>query len=126
MDLATFSPQFSSSFILRVKLQKVVIRANFFFLGTSSQEIHFSGDYIFFLPSGYPQYQPPTFWWVEQLSVPKFEKASIRRKMSAYGDLNSSCHGYLPREFTMFLVKKKLKMKYGSLGSIPNLDLDLL
>ena len=90
-------------------------------MGAASQDVHFCGGYIFFLASGYCA----TRFMV--VSVPNFEKGSIRRKMSTWGDLNSSRHGYLPRGLTMFLVKeKKLKMKYGSEGPIPNVDLGLL
>ena len=37
-----------------------------------------------------------------------------------------SCHGYLPGEGTMFLVKKRiLEIKYGFEGLISNVDLGL-
>ena len=46
--------------------------------------------------------------------------------MSAWGDLNSSCHWNLPGELTMYLVKKRiLEIKYGFEGSISNVDLGL-
>ena len=49
------------------------------------------------------QYQSP-FLLGGQLSVPNFEKGASEEKMSACGDLKSSCHGYLPWGLTMFLV----------------------
>ena len=49
------------------------------------------------------QYQSP-FLLGGQLSVPNFEKGASEEKMSAWGDLKSSCHGYLPWGLTMFLV----------------------
>ena len=46
--------------------------------------------------------------------------------MSAWRDLKMSCHGYLPGEVTMFLVKKRiLEIKYGFEGLISNVDLGL-
>ena len=45
--------------------------------------------------------------------------------MIALGDLKSSYPGYLPWELTMFLVKRLLKIKYGFMGSISNVDLGL-
>ena len=53
---------------------------------------------------------PPPFLLGGQLLLPKFEKGGDyqRKKMSAWVDLKSSCHGYLPRGgegLTMFLVK---------------------
>ena len=55
--------------------------------------------------------------------------------MSALGDLSSSGYGYLPGWLTMFPIKKKTfkkniyipirKIKYGSKGSISNVDLGL-
>ena len=41
----------------------------------------------------------------------KFWKGGSPKKMTAWGDLKSSCHGYLSGELTMFLVKKRLKNK---------------
>ena len=40
-------------------------------------------------------------------------------------DLKSSFHKYLPRELTVFLVKKDCKIKYGFEDSISNIDLGL-
>ena len=42
---------------------------------------------------------------------PKFWKVGYQKKMSTRRDLKNSCHGYLPRRFTIFLVKKRLKNK---------------
>ena len=51
------------------------------------------------------QYQPP----------PPFQilKRGDKKKMSACGDLKSSCHEYLPGGLLCFLLKKLLKIKYG-------------
>ena len=50
----------------------------------------------------------------------------LRKKMSAWGDLKSSCHGYLPGGLTMFLAKNRLlKIKYGFVSSISNVGLGL-
>ena len=67
----------------------------------------------------------PSFLLGGQLSLLNFEKREIRKKMSAWGDLRSSCYGYLPGGLTMFLVKRLLKMKYGLESSISNVDLGL-
>ena len=45
--------------------------------------------------------------------------------MIALGDLKSSYPRYLPRELTMLLVKRLLKIKYGVKGSISNVNLGL-
>ena len=46
--------------------------------------------------------------------------------MSAWGDLKSFCHGYLPGGLIRIIVKKRLlKIKNGFEGSISNVDLGL-
>ena len=46
---------------------------------------------------GSAQYQPHPFCWVvETTFCPKFWKGEFRKKMSAWGDLKSTCHRYLP------------------------------
>ena len=76
-----------------------------------------------------------TFCWRGgQRSVPNFEKeveggeggegGGVRKKMSAWGDLSSSRHGYLSGGLLCFLSKKRLlKIKYGFESSISNVDL---
>ena len=51
-------------------------------------------------------------------------KRGDQKKISAWGDLNSSCHGYLRGGLLCSLSKKKrlLKIKYGFKGSISNVD----
>ena len=50
---------------------------------------------------------PPPFCWKEQLSVPHFETGGVqKKKVCLGGDLNSSCHGYLPRGLTVSCQKK--------------------
>ena len=56
-----------------------------------------------------------------QLSILNFENWGIRKKWVPGG----TCHGYLPGELTIFLVKKRLKIKYGFEGSISNVDFGL-
>ena len=68
---------------------------------------------------------PPLSGGVGQLSVSNFEKGGIK-KNECLGGLNSSCHGYLPGGLLCFLSKKNLKIKYGSKGSISNVDLGLI
>ena len=66
--------------------------------------------------------------WVggAQFTVQNFEKRGVKKKMSAWRDLKMPCHGYLPGEGTMFLVKKRiLEIKYGFEGLISNVDLGL-
>ena len=46
-----------------------------------------------------------------QLSVTNFEKGEIRKKMSAWGDLRSSCQIFAWEGLTMFPVKKTFKNK---------------
>ena len=77
------------------------------------------------MPSLYSISLPPLLFAGGQLSVPNFEKGGIRKKMIALGDLKSSYPRYLPRELTMLLVKRLLKIKYGVKGSISNVDLGL-
>ena len=61
-----------------------------------------------------------------QLSVPNFEKGGDQKKMSAWGDLKSSYHGYLLGESCYISCQKKnLKIKYGFEGLISNVDLGL-
>ena len=57
---------------------------------------------------------------------PQILKTRDQKKMSAWGDLKSSWHIYLPGGITMFLVKRRLlTIKYGFEGSISNVDLGL-
>ena len=44
----------------------------------------------------YTQYQPTPFLLGVTAFSPKFSKRGIRKKMSAWNGLKSSCHGYLP------------------------------
>ena len=56
-----------------------------------------------------PPLSPPLFLLVGQFSVLNFEKGGgITQKMSVWGDLKGSCHGYLPGELSMFPVKKEV------------------
>ena len=68
---------------------------------------------------------PPLFLLGGQFSVLNFEKGGgITQKMSVWGDLKGSCHGYLPGGLSMFLVKKRIfKIKYSFEGSLSNVDL---
>ena len=74
-----------------------------------------------------PPLSPPLFLLGGQLSVLNFEKGGgITQKMSVWGDLKGSCHGYLPGGLSMFLVKKIIfKIKYSFEGSLSNVDLGL-
>ena len=61
---------------------------------------------VFFLPSGYPQYQlTPLVGWAKFQS--QILKTGDQKKMSAWRDLNSSCQGYLPGGLLCFLSKKE-------------------
>ena len=73
---------------------------------------------VFFLPSGCPQYQlTPLVGWAKFQS--QILKMGDQKKMSAWGDLNSSCHGHLPGGLLCFLSKKEtFKIKYSSDGSM--------
>ena len=72
------------------------------------------------------QYHSIPFCSRRQHSVPNFEKGGIRNKMSAWGDLKSSCHRYLPEGDYCVSCKILLcKIKYGFEGSISNVDLGL-
>ena len=54
---------------------------------------------------------PPPFCWGTTFS-PKFWKGgSIRKNMSAWGDLRNSCHGYLPGGLLCFLSTKDVFFK---------------
>ena len=54
-------------------------------------------------------------------------KEGDQEKMSVWGALKSSCHGYFAGGLIMLLAKKRLlKIKYGFEGSISNVDLRLL
>ena len=75
----------------------------------------------------YSQYQSPRFCWGDGFQSQILE-TGYQKKMSAWVDLKSSCHEYLPggRGLTMFLVKKRLlKIKFGFEWSISNVDLGL-
>ena len=68
-------------------------------------------------------YHSPPLLQGGQLSVPNFELGEIRKKWVPGGN---SCHAeYLPGALAMFLVKKRLKKKYGFEFSISNVDLGL-
>ena len=56
---------------------------------------------------------PPPFLLGGQLLVPNFEKGGGQKKMSAWGDLKRSCHGYLPggRGAHYVYCQKRLKNK---------------
>ena len=66
-----------------------------------------------------------------QLPVPNYKEAGSENKMSAWGDLKSSCHVYLPwggrggGAYYVSCQKKILKIRYGLEGSISNVDLSL-
>ena len=66
-----------------------------------------------------------------QLPVPNYKEAGSENKMSAWGDLKSSCHVYLPwgggggGAYYVSCQKKILKIRYGLEGSILNVDLSL-
>ena len=73
------------------------------------------------------QYQSPAFCWGDNFHSQILKRGGgVRKKMSAWGDLKSSCHGYLPGGLTMFLAKNRLlKIKYGFVNSISNVGLGL-
>ena len=68
---------------------------------------------------------PPPYCWGGTTFSLKFRKGGDK-KNECLGGLNSSCHGYLPGGLLCFLSKKNLKIKYGSKGSISNVDLGLI
>ena len=63
------------------------------------------GGYFLNLVGRVSQYQQsPSFLLEVTTFSPKFWKGGYQKKMSARGELKSSCHGYLPGRRTMFLV----------------------
>ena len=49
----------------------------------------------------------PPFCWGGQLSVQILKRGDQKKKMSAWADLTSSCHGYLPRRSYYVSCQKK-------------------
>ena len=68
---------------------------------------------------------PPFSGGVGQLSVSNFEKGGIK-KMSALGDLIVPVMDICQGAYYVSCQKKNLKIKYGSKGSISNVDLGLI
>ena len=104
----------------------------FYSLTASCMHHYFNACHLMFHFFAFSQYQsPPPFLLGGQLLVPNFEKGGDYqgKKMSAWVDLKSSCHGYLPRGGgggAYYVSSQKWLLKInGFEGSISNVNLGL-